>query len=45
MLSSTLWEEITMQPPRGVYQATVDTAQPWASGLERFAEYCNMTLQ
>jgi SRSO17 transposase len=37
MISSTLWEEITMKQPRDVYKATVDTAQPWASGLEAVA--------
>ena len=34
LISSNPWEEITMKPPRDVYTATVDAAQPWASGLE-----------
>jgi SRSO17 transposase len=37
MISSTLWEEITMKQPRDVYKATVDTAQQWASDLEAVA--------
>jgi SRSO17 transposase len=37
MISSNVWEEITMKQPRHVYQATVDAAQPWASGLEAVA--------
>jgi SRSO17 transposase len=37
MISSNLWEEITMKQPRDVYKATVDTAQQWASGLEAVA--------
>ena len=37
MISSTLWEEITLTQPRDVYQATVETAQPWASGLAAVA--------
>jgi SRSO17 transposase len=37
MISSNLWEEITMTQPRDVYQATVATAQQWASGLEAVA--------
>jgi SRSO17 transposase len=37
MISSNLWEEITMKQPRDVYKATVETAQQWASGLEAVA--------